>query len=151
MLWVALVIGAMLGGKCLSFVATLAETAACMAAQSGSLGLAASYQDSITPSWLRGLMGFCFIELTGAVSGIWYFEGWILGLAGLGAAIILPAIFHHAMPPRAGSILFLRSAAYTLATQFHERRRTDGTAPAATSKEMISRLISAKPELARYL
>ena len=135
MLWVALVIGALLGGKCLSFVSTLADTAAKLA---GSAPEPNSYQADMTPDWLMSLMGICFIELVGAVCGIWYFEGWMLGLVALVAAIGLPAIFNVAAPPRRGSIVYLRSAAFTLLT--HPSR-----------VEMMGRLLAARPDIARYL
>jgi hypothetical protein len=135
MLWVALVIGALLAGKCLSFVSTLADTATKMA---GSAAEPNSYQADMTPDWLMGLMGICFIELVGAVCGIWFFEGWIPGLVALTAAIALPAIFNVAVPPRRGSIVYLRSAAFTLLT--HPSR-----------VEMMGRLLAARPDIARYL
>ena len=135
MLWVALAVGALLAGKCLSFVSTLADTAAKMA---GSSPKPNSYQADMTPPWLMSLMGICFIELVGAVCGIWYLERWILGLVALVAAIGLPAIFNVTLPPRPGSIAYLRSAAFTLST--HPSR-----------VEMVGRLLAARPDLARYL
>lgn len=105
----------------------------------------------MTPDWLTGLMGICFIELIGAVSGIWYFEGWIYGFAALVSAVALPAFFHAAVPPRSGSILYLRSAAHTLAGQAIDLAKNGNAKDALARREMIGRLISARPEIARYL
>jgi len=148
MLWVALVIGALLAGKCLSFVSTLADTAAKMA---GSSPEPNSYQAAMTPDWLMGLMGICFIELVGVVCGIWYYEGWIFGLVALTAAIALPAIFNVAAPPRPGSIVYLRSAAFTLASQASHVAEGSGAKGALAAKDMIGRLLAARPDIARYL
>jgi len=148
MLWVALVVGALLAGKCLSFVSTLADTAAKMA---GSAPEPNSYQADMTPSWLMSLMGICFIELVGAVCGIWYYEGWILGLVALTAAIALPAIFNVAVPPRSGSIVYLRSAVFTLASQASHVAEGGNAKHALAAKEMIGRLLAARPDIARYL
>ena len=49
MLWVALALGALLAGKCLSFVSTLAETATKMA-QHGSDQASNAYQARMTPT-----------------------------------------------------------------------------------------------------
>ena len=105
----------------------------------------------MTPDWLTGLMGICFVELVGAVGGIWYFEGWIYGLVALAAAVALPAIFHAAVPPRPGSILYLRSAAHTLAGQSIDLAKNGDSKGASARREMIRRLISTRPEIARYL
>jgi hypothetical protein len=146
--WVALIVASILAGKCLSFADTLREAGEVMAKQHG-IGLKPIiYQNSITPPWLTKITILCWLMLAGSCVFIWFRNGWVEGLAGIAAALLLPAISQAILPPRRGSLIYLRKAFHTLSNRSADYARTGDQERAAAAKMALQQLYDARPDIA---
>jgi hypothetical protein len=148
MSWAVLVIAAILAGKCLSFSDTLREAGEDMATQHGRGFKPIIYQNSITPPWLTKVTVLCWLMLAGAAVVIWYEEGWIHGAVGIAAALLLPFVSQAVIPPRRGSISYLRSAFHTLSNRSADYARAGDQERAAAAKMTLQQLYDARPDIA---
>jgi hypothetical protein len=146
--WIALTVASILAGKCLSFTDTLREAGELMATQHGTGFKPIIYQNSITPPWLTKITILCWLTLAGSVVFIWYKNGWVQGLAGIAVALSLPAISQAILPPRRGSLIYLRKAFHTLSNRSADYARTGDQERAAAAKMALQQLYDARPDIA---
>jgi hypothetical protein len=146
--WIALTVAAILAGKCLSFTDTLREAGELMAKQHGIGFKPIIYQNSITPPWLTKITILCWLTLAGSVVLIWYGNGWVQGLAGISAALLLPVISQAVLPPRRGSPIYLRTAFHTLSNRSADYARAGDHERAAAAKMALQQFYDACPDIA---
>jgi hypothetical protein len=147
--WVALLLASIWAGKCLSFTETLRGVSEVIAVRHGTTGLKPKiYQNGLTPPWLTKLTILSWVTLAGSVIWIWLSGGVLQILAAPIAALTLPAVCQAIVPPRSGSLIYLRCAFHNLAKRSAHYDRAGDHARAAAAKEALAQLLEARPKVA---
>ncbi|WP_132525461.1 hypothetical protein [Rhizobium sp. BK376] len=105
------------------------------------------YQNTISPPWLTNATIVFWLVDAAAAIWIWYFHGWQQGLGAVVAALVLPAVFQAALPPRQGSTVYLRNSFQVMNNRQANYARDNDKARAMAMEVNISLLLDVRPDL----